>query len=203
MQLIPALPTATQDLDALRGLLPPGMHQVEERGLMMSLVLLERATQTVRDVSPEFIDFSYIVFPAAKAYESFLKRFLFTQGLLNEATYNSRRFRIGRAMNPDVPDNQRDEFWLYDDVAQRCGTELARQLWDVWLNCRNHVFHAFPGDETPLNLADSKSKVLAVLKVITQALSCKMSEQKSNNQSFKPVKNQRIRPIKNFSANTP
>lgn len=96
----------------------------------------------------EIIDFGFMVFPMAKAYEGFLKKMLRDLDLITEDTYKSRRFRIGRALNPDIRYNQRDAWWLYDDVAHEFGEPIAREVWEAWLKCRNHIFHFFPnGDE--------------------------------------------------------
>jgi hypothetical protein len=97
-------------------------------------------------------DYSFIVFPAAKAFEGFLKDYLLSMGLISKETHQSKRFRIGRALNPDVPQNQRDVWWLYDDVSHTCGEETARHLWTTWLECRNHVFHFFPGEKSSMTL---------------------------------------------------
>lgn len=102
-------------------------------------------------------DFSFVVFPMAKAYEGFLKRILLDMQLINHKVYYGRRFRIGRALNPDVNPKQRDQWWLYDDVARIFNEELAREIWQTWLECRNHVFHFFPNGDQRLSLIDATS----------------------------------------------
>ncbi len=102
-------------------------------------------------------DYSFIVFPMAKAYEGFLKKILLDLNLISQATYQGRRFRIGRALNPDIRTHQKDEQWLYDDIAQRFGEEIARQMWNTWLECRNRVFHFFPDHEQYLTLSEAEA----------------------------------------------
>ena len=80
----------------------------------------------------------------AKAYEGFLKYFLLRTQLINEATFNDRRFRIGRALNPDVSPRHQDQYWLYDDVARFCSDGVARELWDTWLEVAIVCFITFP-----------------------------------------------------------
>lgn len=104
-------------------------------------------------------DFSFIVFPMAKAYEGFLKKVFYDLQLINKETYEGRRFRIGRALNPDVNGYQRDEYWLYDDVERRFGKQLARQLWDTWLDCRNRIFHYFPDCDQFLKFNEATEKI--------------------------------------------
>ncbi|MGD9129324.1 MAG: hypothetical protein PVJ09_02460, partial [Candidatus Woesebacteria bacterium] len=73
-----------------------------------------------------FVDYSFIVFSMAKAYEGFLKKVLFDLKLIDKKAYEGRRFRIGRALNPDMREKYRDKFWLYDDLAKQCGERNAR-----------------------------------------------------------------------------
>lgn len=112
-------------------------------------------------------DYSFIVFPMAKAYEGFLKKVLFDLYLIDQVTYQGRRFRIGRALNPDVRAHQRDEQWLYDDLSQRFGADLTRQLWDTWLKCRNRIFHFFPDKEQYLSLQEAEAHLLMMVEVMS------------------------------------
>src|SRR5476651_572464 len=82
-----------------------------------SLELLSREERT----QSNFADYSFIVFPMAKAYEGFLKDFFYKVGLITEQTYNDKRFRIGKAINPDINPSHRDEEWLYDGIVRMCG----------------------------------------------------------------------------------
>lgn len=117
------------------------------------------------------VDYSFIVFPMAKAYEGFIKMFLLEMGLIPREVFESRRFRIGRALNPDLSHYQQDERWLFDDVARSCSRDRALQIWQTWLECRNHVFHFFPQDERGLTLlqAERKLKMLVETMVLTWA----------------------------------
>lgn len=105
------------------------------------------------------VDYSFIVFPMAKTYEGFLKQILLDLGLIDEHTFAGRRFRIGRALNPDIRKHQRDEDWLYDDLVFVLGEELTRQVWNTWLECRNHVFHYFPDCKRGLSWSEAVAKV--------------------------------------------
>lgn len=102
-------------------------------------------------------DYAFLIFPASKAYEGFLKQVLLDQGLINQETYRSRRFRIGRALNPDVWPQQRDKLWFFDDLLRLYGKDLADQIWQTWLSCRNHIFHFFPGKKEIITLAQAEN----------------------------------------------
>lgn len=121
---------------------------------------------------PHLDDYSYIVFPMARAYEGFLKKYLYEQKLIEKHVYEGRRFRIGRSLNPDVHLDQRDKWWLYDDVADRCGPEVARQIWDTWLTCRNRVFHYFVKEPVQLSLIQAEQYQLMMVDTMDKAIAC-------------------------------
>lgn len=121
-------------------------------------------------------DYSFLVFPMSKAYEGFLKKFLYDLNLIDKATYEGRRFRIGRALNPDVAKEQRDEYWLYDDITKICSQKTAHRLWEAWLKCRNRVFHFFPKDKGLLTYEQALSKIDLVSRAMSTAVKCYNSQ---------------------------
>lgn len=143
----------------------------------LSIVLYEREQKM--DVT--LTDYSFIIFPFAKAYEGFLKQYLYDLQLISQKTFEGKRFRIGRALNPDIRDNQRDEFWLFDDVSRMCGEQLARALWETWLECRNRTFHYFPSRNVRLNLTAVASQLQLLDETITNAHQCKIDIQAQDN----------------------
>jgi hypothetical protein len=126
-----------------------------------SFTLLER-----REFLTDLKDYSFIVFPMAKTYEGFLKKVFFDLHLIDRGTYEGRRFRIGRALNPDIRNHQRDEDWLYDDAVEYFGEDVARQLWDVWLVCRNHIFHYWPDGKQELTLDAAEKRLVMMVEVM-------------------------------------
>lgn len=122
----------------------------------------------------QLADYGFIVFSAAKAYEGFIKQYLYDLQLISKRTFEGRRFRIGRAINPDVHNNQRDEYWLYDDLERMCGKAVAQQMWETWLECRNQVFHYFPLKYAPVTLQAAGSKVAMVIETMQQAYQCQL-----------------------------
>jgi len=154
-------------------LLQPWFDQLspwQKELVQISLELYEREER----MNSAFSDYSFILFPAAKAYEGFLKQYLFDFGLINAVTYADKRFRIGRALNPDVNPMKRDEWWLFDDVKKLCGPEIAKAIWQTWLECRNQVFHYFPHNERRLTLSEAASKFSMVLSTMEQATHCQL-----------------------------
>lgn len=133
------------------------LHQQELVDVSFSLL-------NKKDLLADLKDFSFLVFPMSKAYEGFLKKVFYDLNLINKETYQGRRFRIGRAFNPDVRNYQRDEDWLYDNVELKFGREVARQLWETWLQCRNRVFHYFATEKQTLSFDEAMQKIEMIVK---------------------------------------
>lgn len=144
----------------------------QQRSVLLAFELVERE----KKLSTGFSDYSFALFPISKAFEGFLKKFLLSMNLISEEVYWGRHFRIGRALNPDVSLSQRDEWWLYDDIEASCGPELARALWKAWLECRNHVFHYFPGNPNELSLQQVEQKLHVLIDLFDSAWQCQVKK---------------------------
>lgn len=132
-----------------------------------TLSLLEKHT------SPEeFEDYSFIIFPMAKVYEAFLKKYFLDAGLITQDSYFSKRLRIGRALNPDIRVQHRDEWWLYDDIVRHCGKEVGDELWKAWLEGRNRTVHSFPGENPLTSLDAAKKRIQQMSTAMELALEC-------------------------------
>lgn len=119
-----------------------------------------------------FTDYSFVVFPMAKCYEGFLKDFFYKTGLINKVMYLDKRFRIGRALNPDMHPDRQDEQWVFGRLSEMCSPELARQFWETWLTCRNQVFHYFPDKEKRMTLLDASESLERMANSMEQAYRC-------------------------------
>lgn len=130
------------------------------------------------DAPPEtdFIDYTYLVFPMAKAYEGFIKVYLLRSGLISQKTYQSRRFRIGRSLNPDIRHSQRDKYWLYDDIERTCGATVARTLWETWLESRNRTFHFFPDNPVLMEYSAATEHIAAIERAMRLAATCQIEQ---------------------------
>ncbi|OGV97300.1 hypothetical protein A2W24_06350 [Microgenomates group bacterium RBG_16_45_19] len=117
-------------------------------------------------------DYGFVIFSAAKAYEGFLKSFFYQLGLISRQQYGDEHWRIGRALNPDLPYRLRDETWLYDDVATTCGEKTARLWWETWRTSRNQVFHYFPDHDQWVTLGEARRAIEMIMQAIQTALVC-------------------------------
>jgi hypothetical protein len=117
----------------------------------------------------EFNDYSFVVFPAAKAYEGFLKKLFLELKFITEEDYYGKHFRIGKALNPSLPKELRQE-GVYDKIAQYCqGPELADKLWEAWKLSRNLTFHWFPNEKNAISLAEAGERIEMIINVIDEA----------------------------------
>lgn len=146
------------------------LPEEQQKLIELSIVLYEREQK----LGTQLTDYSFIIFPIAKAYEGFIKQYLYDLHLISQNTFEGRRFRLGRALNPDIRESQRDEFWLFDDLANMCGEQIARSMWETWLECRNRIFHYFPSRNVQLTLTAAGSRLQLLDETITNAYQCRV-----------------------------
>lgn len=115
----------------------------------------------------KFHDYSFVVFPAAKAYEGFLKKMFLDLEFISQEDYYGSRFRIGRALNPSLEKKYRGES-VYDKLLMYCdgGRELADKLWITWKDARNTIFHWFPDEKRAITLEEAKIKIDEIIDAI-------------------------------------
>lgn len=125
-----------------------------------------------------FHDYSFIVFPAAKAYEGYLKKLFLDLGFIGEKDYYGKHFRIGKALNPQLEKIYREKESVYDRiVAFSKDSHLGDMLWDTWKTCRNLVFHWFPDEKRAITYDEAKQRVEKVIGAIDESYrECKMKK---------------------------
>lgn len=111
-----------------------------------------------------FVDYAFLVFPFAKAYEGFLKQFLFDTDLISIKEYNSNHIRLGLLLCPDLPSYDRRSIYL--EIVGKCGSDLAGKMWETWKYCRNQVFHYYPHNSKAINLIGAKERIQMILLTI-------------------------------------
>lgn len=145
------------------------------QGLLLTAMEL---IEDVRDWRGKFHDYSFIVFPASKAYEGFLKKIFLYRGFIDEKDYYGKHFRIGKSLNPSLPKRLRGVDYVYDKLVEFCGgDDLAKKLWRTWRNCRNQLFHWFLDEKKVVDYEEASKKVKQVIETIDVAYEgCKMKE---------------------------
>ncbi len=123
----------------------------------------------------EFHDYSFVVFPAAKAYEGFLKKMFLDLGMISEDDFYGKQFRIGKALNPSLPKRIKKE-GIYDKIVDYCGGEdLAQRMWNTWKVSRNLVFHWFPNEKNALSFGEATKRIDLIIDTIDQSFKeCKI-----------------------------
>jgi len=118
--------------------------------------------------SDNISDYSFLVAPIAKAYEGFLKDFFLKLHVIDQYSYESDRFRVGKTLNPSLRYKRFSIFQKLSDLDVR-GEELAEILWNAWKHGRNEIFHYFPGNIKTIDRADAEDRIEMVLTAIIKS----------------------------------
>ncbi len=148
------------------------IHEDLRELLRESLILIEK----VGKWEEKFHDYAFIVFPAAKSYEGFLKTLFHDLGMISDEEFYGKRFRVGKALNPELEPRLREKEGVYDKLAAFCGgKELPDTLWQVWKEGRNLLFHWFPNERNAIGYEEAKLRVERILDTIDLAFrECKI-----------------------------
>ena len=140
--------------------------------LRESLTLEEK----VSSWNEKFHDYSFVVFPAAKAYEGYLKIIFLKMGFINENDYYGKHFRIGKALNPSLNTKFNQEESVYKKLLNFCkGNEIPDSLWNAWKVSRNLLFHWFPNEKNAISFSEAKERIEVILKAMDSAFKgCKI-----------------------------
>lgn len=142
------------------------LHEDLKELLRESVLLVGR----VENWEEKFHDYAFIVFPAAKAYEGFLKTFFLDLGFIKSEDYYGKRFRVGKALNPALDRRYRKKEGVYDQIVKYCkGRTLADNLWTTWKECRNLLFHWFPNEKNAISFKEAEDKVTLILNTMDEA----------------------------------
>ena len=142
-------------------------HDLQE--LLRESALLIKKVEKWEEV---FNDYAFIVFPAAKAYEGFLKKLFLDLGLISEKQYSGKRFRVGKSLNPALDRRLRARYSVYDKLIEHCSGDkgLADVLWEAWRRCRNLLFHWFPKEKNAISFNQAQKKVSMILYAMDKAI---------------------------------
>ena len=147
---------------------------------LTSELLIENLQKTnfiLKEGEGQLDDFAFVVFPAAKAYEGFLKKLFLDLGFITEEDYFGKHFRIGKSLNPSLPKEIRHE-GVYGKIVIYCGGRvLADKLWDTWRITRNLTFHWFPNEKNAITLNEAIDRVDMIIDAIDQSFKdCKVAK---------------------------
>lgn len=113
-------------------------------------------------------DYSFIVAPLSKAYEGYLKDFFLKLHIIDQYTYDSDRFRVGKTLNPSLRYKRFSVFQRLAEIGEG-GEELAEILWSAWKHGRNEIFHFFPNDIKRISREDAEDRIHLLLQAIIKS----------------------------------
>jgi hypothetical protein len=124
--------------------------------------------EVIRHHSYKFKDYSFLIFPYAKAYEGFLKQLFLDIGFLTRLDYISNHLRLGKLMSPNLV-GRLGERSLYIKMKKYGSEELANEVWECWKIGRNQVFHYFPHNIKALTFDEAEQVISQIIKTMSDA----------------------------------
>ncbi len=122
----------------------------------------------IKDQAYEFKDYSFLIFPFAKAYEGFLKQLFKDIGFISRLDYISDHLRLGKLMSPNLI-GRLGEKSLFRKIEEKEGRELAEKIWDIWKEGRNQIFHYFPHNLKAVSFDEASEIINEILKVMEES----------------------------------
>lgn len=112
----------------------------------------------VKDHAYQFKDYSFLIFPFAKAYEGFLKQLFKDIGFISHLDYISDHLRLGKLLSPHLEIKLGDRS-LYRQIRTAGGEDLSKRIWETWKLGRNQVFHYFPHNVKAVTFSDAERTI--------------------------------------------
>lgn len=121
----------------------------------------------VKDNAYHFKDYSFLIFPFAKAYEGFLKKLFLDAGLISRLDYISDHLRLGKLMSPNLVDRLGDRS-LYKKIKEKTTVDLADKIWSTWKIGRNQIFHYFPHNIKAVSFEEAEQIINTIIETMEE-----------------------------------
>lgn len=131
----------------------------------------------IKEQRTDFTDYSFLIFPFAKAYEGYLKQLFRDIRFITRLDYISDHLRLGKLLSPHLVNRLGDRS-LYLKIEQATSHDFAERIWETWRVGRNQVFHYFPHNIKAVSFEDAKTIIIKIIKTMEVAY----QKLKSNNQ---------------------
>lgn len=115
-----------------------------------------------------FKDYSFIVFPYAKAFEGYLKQLFKDIGFISHLDYISDHLRLGKLMSPNLVGRLGDRS-LYTKMTNVGTKDLADKIWMTWKEGRNQIFHYFPHNLKAISLEEAEAIMAQIMSTMELA----------------------------------
>lgn len=126
----------------------------------------------------KFKDYSFLVFPYAKAYEGYLKQLFLDVEYISHLDYISDHFRLGKYLSPHLI-HRLQERSIYAQIRTDSTEDMAKEIWDMWNKGRNQVFHYYPHNLRRIELGEAHELNEDFIRVMIEAYE-KLRIQKSS-----------------------
>ncbi len=123
----------------------------------------------IKEGKYNFKDYSFLVFPFAKAYEGFLKKIFLDIDFISRLDYISDHFRLGKVLSPNLVEKLGDRS-VYKKIVDFTGSELAEKIWNTWKTGRNQVFHYFPHNLKSLTFTEAEKIINQIIETMEEAV---------------------------------
>jgi hypothetical protein len=121
--------------------------------------------EVIQDHAYRFKDYSFLIFPFAKAYEGFLKQLFKDVGFMSHLDYISDHLRLGKLLSPHLIMKLGDKS-LYEKIRINGSRELAETIWKTWKLGRNEIFHYFPHNIRAVTFDEANRTVGSILETM-------------------------------------
>jgi len=122
----------------------------------------------IKNHAYHFKDYSFLVFPFAKAYEGFLKQLFRDVKFISHLDYISDHLRLGKLMSPNLV-KKLGERSLYKKIKDKASQDLADKIWNAWKIGRNQVFHYYPHNLKALTFSQAENIIDNILLVMEES----------------------------------
>jgi hypothetical protein len=124
--------------------------------------------EVIQDHAYQFKDYSFLIFPFAKAYEGFLKQLFKDVGFISHLDYISDHLRLGKLLSPHLIGKLGDRS-LFEKIRIDGSRELADRIWKTWKLGRNEIFHYFPHNVRAVTFDEANTTVSDILETMEVA----------------------------------
>lgn len=124
--------------------------------------------EVTKNQAYQFKDYSFLIFPFAKAYEGFLKKLFLDSKFISRLDYISDHYRLGKMLSPNLMEKLGARS-LYKQITDRTGAELAEKIWTTWKIGRNQIFHYFPHNLKAVSFSEAQTIIKQILEMMEES----------------------------------
>jgi len=124
--------------------------------------------EVIKNHAYQFKDYSFLVFPFAKAFEGFLKQLFRDNSFISHLDYISDHLRLGKLMSPNLI-SRLGERSLYKKITEKTNQELAEKIWQAWKIGRNQIFHYYPHNLKAISFQEAEEIINQIIEMMEEA----------------------------------